>query len=458
MEYKIAMLLKPHMCAYCENNFGDEFGGIPLTYFPYSTLDEMGGIFTQIKARFDGVVTSGLIPHNLVLSLLHQDEISAAYFGFDIENTYRIILEQSVCRKDFNLSRIGVDFIPAEEDVARVIAENRLPSLVSKFEKWLLSIPPKRLAEEEAGIAQRYLERYRRGEIDFIVTYFHSTTLEMARHGIDCFYLYPNSNEIQHTFDGLIKSIRLRRAALPAIVRIDLRPGQDTGDSTAEELRMATLKKTVLELLAGDWNDIVMKSDHRSLELCTDSHVLSRLTDGFSRCFFSAPLYERMGFRGTLGYGISSNLYHARLGAVDASSYASHFRDAKPHSYLIGMDEKLVHLPFGHAAEHSAQIASPEWVRGVAEQVHLSPETIMRILSVLQEEKTDRISSTELIGRLGVSLRTANRFLANLHSNGMAELVGYRHAAGKGRPIAVYRILLEEKPKAAQPLALTQFR
>lgn len=446
METKIAMLLKPHMCAFCKNAFGESYEGLPLTYFPYNTLGEMAGIFTGIKERFDGVVTSGLVPHNLVLSLTKNEEISAACFGFDIENTYRIILEQSVRRKDFSLSRIGVDFIPAEEDVARVIAENRLPELVRGFEEWLLSIPPERLDEEEAGIARQYLERYHAGKIDFIVTYFHSTVLAMNRHGIDCYYLYPNGGEIAHTFEGLVKSINLRRAALPAVIRIGPRahPGRDINNNAAE-LGLATLKKTVLELLAGDWNDVVLKSDYRGIELCTDSHAVRRLTDGFTRCFFSAPLMERMGFSGTVGYGISSDLYHARLNAIDAGNYASHFRDGGPHSYLIGSDEKLVQLAGGQAPDQGTPSASPDWVRSAAQRVRLSPETIMRILGVLHAEKTDLLSSAELMGRLGVSLRTANRFLANLHNYGMAELVGYRHAAGKGRPIAVYRVLLEEK-------------
>lgn len=441
MRYKIAMLLKQHMCDFCCSLFENRYGNCVLTYFSYKNLDEIPDILEKIKGEYDGVITSGLIPHTLVLSLIQTGELSAAYFGFDVENTYRIILEQSVRRKNFSLSRIGIDFIPEGEDTVKVIEKNRLPEMVNDFERWLRAIPPQELGKEEWGIANRYLERYKKGDIDFIVTYFYSTVIEMQKHGIDCFYLYPNEREIGHTFETIEKSIELRRAALPAVIRIDSRLGREKS-TAASERRMIELEDAVSLMLTDNGEGIALNRKEYAIELYTDSHVLKRLTDGYKECFFREELVKMCHFNGTIGYGVANDFYHARSNAMDASSFASNFQDTNMRSILMGEREKIVHLAQGK--RDAAFVASPEWLLNAAQTARLSPETILRILEVVNANGTDEITSSELIGRLGVSLRTANRFLSHLSQSGLAEIVGYRSAVGKGRPIAIYKIKISD--------------
>ena len=70
----------------------------------------------------------------------------------------------------------------------------------------------------------------------------------------------------------------------------------------------------------------------------------------------------------------------------------------------------------------------------------LSSATLMKIINTLRAEGTNEISSTELISRLGVSLRTANHYLANLKNNGKAEIIGKKRPNGKGPNISIYKI------------------
>ena len=43
---------------------------------------------------------------------------------------------------------------------------------------------------------------------------------------------------------------------------------------------------------------------------------------------------------------------------------------------------------------------------------------------------------------LHISLRTANKFLSNLEKNGYAQVAGLKRSGNKGRPVNVYRILM----------------
>ncbi|MFR4896803.1 MAG: winged helix-turn-helix transcriptional regulator [Blautia hansenii] len=60
----------------------------------------------------------------------------------------------------------------------------------------------------------------------------------------------------------------------------------------------------------------------------------------------------------------------------------------------------------------------------------------------MQTYGTAEITSQELMDALHISLRTANKFLSNLEKNGYAQVAGLKRSGNKGRPVNVYRILM----------------
>lgn len=79
-------------------------------------------------------------------------------------------------------------------------------------------------------------------------------------------------------------------------------------------------------------------------------------------------------------------------------------------------------------------------VEAAANRCHLSAETIYRVISAMQTEQTDLLTSNELIRHGNFSLRVANRVLAALVSAGYAQIAGQRRVGNKGRPLNLYRI------------------
>ena len=51
-----------------------------------------------------------------------------------------------------------------------------------------------------------------------------------------------------------------------------------------------------------------------------------------------------------------------------------------------------------------------------------------------------QLTSQDLIERLGLSLRTANRYLANLTKAGLAQPIGQKALVKKGRPVNIYSL------------------
>ena len=112
---------------------------------------------------------------------------------------------------------------------------------------------------------------------------------------------------------------------------------------------------------------------------------------------------------------------------------------------IIYIDEmETIHsLPISSIDMNQKNGISAEYVAAVANQCHLSAETVYRVISAMKTEGTDLLTSEALIRTEHFSLRVANRVLSALVSGGYAEIVGQHRIGNKGRPQNVHRILLK---------------
>ena len=447
MKYHVAMLFQPHLVEYCKNHMPDLSDQFDIEYISYQTFAELARLYPAIKDRFDGFVTSGICPHQLLSQIGKEDDLACVHFRFDLENTYRILLEECVKRSSVDLSRVGIDFLRNGQSLARMVSENLLPAAASNFEQTISLLSWEELEHFENSVTGDYMERYRQGKLDFVLTYFHSTVNAFQGLPLDCHYLYPSANEYRFAMRTLEKRIFEQKSlqSLPAVIRIDI-PADYLNKSSRADLYSAELQHLLLEAVNHLNNNLSLKSGPSYFELYTDSRTLSQLTNRFKSCSLMTFLEKRIAFHGTIGYGISSDFYGARANALKASGFAEEQASGKGGSYLVDQDGLLTCLKCSDEREICWVSSLPsDYVNNVAAKAQLSSQTIRKIIGVLVDEDTDRITSSELINHLGISLRTANRYLANLERNGVASVVGHRSIGGRGRPICIYRLDLDYK-------------
>ena len=109
-------------------------------------------------------------------------------------------------------------------------------------------------------------------------------------------------------------------------------------------------------------------------------------------------------------------------------------------SYLIDENDQLTVLQIGLVP--AGMTVSGDYISNIADKVSLSSETIVRIIRVMKQEGTNKLTSQELMHHLNISARAANKFLAALQKDGYAEIVGMKRSGNKGRPINVFQINL----------------
>ena len=69
----------------------------------------------------------------------------------------------------------------------------------------------------------------------------------------------------------------------------------------------------------------------------------------------------------------------------------------------------------------------------------LSPITVSKVLSALEASPGKEISAQELAYRLGITKRSANRFLSTLESEGAIEVAYKKRSTSRGRPESVFK-------------------
>lgn len=443
MCYKIAMLLKPALIDYCKEQMKEPPRGVELTYIPYTEAKEFEKVSYDICENFDGVITSGSWPDSILERLEWTKTMCKSYFDFDIENTYRLILSELLLHPGLSIEQIGIDVLGSRWTLGEVILEDRMHSLVDDMERDKKSVDSYEDMElEEQRMTDEYLMLFKEGRIRSVLTSSLYVADALNAKGCSCSYIFPSLNMMNYVIGNVCHAIDLKRArgGSPAVIRIDLH--LDAEENTYEKAqRVISLKKSLSDFVQRECGRLTLKSGNEYFEIYTVQEELARLTNRYTNCPLTEFLDEIEREAVSIGYGVGADFYQARSNSVNASSYAHSCRDKTATSFLLDEENRLTELSSGHEVMPWDKTGIPqEYINEVAYQVKLSSATLMKIINTLRAEGTNEISSTELISRLGVSLRTANHYLANLKNNGKAEIIGKKRPNGKGPNISIYKI------------------
>ena len=444
MQENIAFLLHEHFCQYCKKTIGDTWEGHSLTYFSYQTLKQLQQLFLENKFRYDAFFVSGPLP---LAALWEVDTPPNAIKDRNVcylANTYRILLSLMLKHESYAPSRIGIDFLEEDMPLTQVLEEDLLPELIDEHDRHFLGMTTEELDQQEALLVEDYRRRCRAGKLDVIITNYNSVVQGLAGEPVECYYSYPSRNSLIQMLEQCVKKIqtdKLRRNQ-SAVIRVSPKYDLLNRKFTPNHgLELLSLKSSLVDYCRQHQIEPVLKDDLADVELYLTVEQLGNLTGQFTRCDLSLLLGEQVGFQGYISLGSGTDLSAARSHAMQAQDYRAHLEQ----DVCIYIDEmETIHsLPISSIDMNQKNGISAEYVAAVANQCHLSAETVYRVISAMKTEGTDLLTSEALIRTEHFSLRVANRVLSALVSGGYAEIVGQHRIGNKGRPQNVHRILLK---------------
>ena len=451
MEYKIALILKEHFRSKINSYLEHKPADVILDFYPYTTIKEIQDIFLSIKEEYDGFYVSGLIPLQAIKILGDAGrEGSIAYSAVNVENVYRSLLRHMIVTgiDKVDLSRIGIDFLTGDSTVEELIRTDQFAQAAHTYEQYWSSLESvEELETEEMRVQEFYVKQCREHKLDVIITYYYSVIERVKEFGVECHYVYRGEWAFWNSIEELKKSIYIRKSDQHrnAVIHIDTEKARDLYKDTYEIFRLE-LTKLITQFNGQNLNQAIFKASYDDLELYMDYKTMEQLTNGFKICPLLPFLQQKIDFPGSIGYGIGNNIYQARLNAVNAANYGKGRTEKAQSSYLLDSGENLISLSAGNTVPSAAVLSiSTETVAEIADRTKLSQGTIVRIAEVLNAGGTSRITSQDLIDRLGTSLRSANKFLSCLEKGGVATVCGQVRQTGKGRPINIYEIDFKQK-------------
>ena len=443
MHKEIAFLLQEHFLNYCKNMLGDTWQGHRITYFQYETLSELQQVFLAQKSRFDAFLVSGVIPLAALWEVDTPPYAVKDRIGHYLINTYRILLGLLFQRGGYDPARIGIDFVGEDVPLLQVLEEDRLPELVEEHNRHFLGMTVPELEEQERMLVADYQRRCRLGKLDVVITYYNSVVQGLAGEAVECYYSYPSRNSMLQALEQCVRKIQTEtlRRNQSAVIRVSPRYNLRARQLASNHgLELLSLKQALLEYCHQRQIDPVLKDDLTDVELYLTLEQLGAVTRQFTLCDLAPYLGERIGFQGLVSLGSGPDLASARSHAMQAQDYRT--RLEQDTCVYIDESEAIRSLPLTSPSLPEAGVSVGQ-VEEAANRCHLSAETVYRVISVMQAEHTDQLTSEELIRNQGFSLRVANRVLKALVTGGYARISGQRRVGNKGRPQNLYQILLD---------------
>lgn len=452
MVFKIALILKEHFREKINSYMPNKPDDVVFDFFPYTTIQEIQDVFLSIKDQYDGFYVSGLIPLQAIKIIGEQSrDAIIAHSSVNVENVYQALLHHIVTSgiENVNLSRVGMDFLGDEKTLEELIREEKFAQAAYTYEKrWTSLQTVDEIEQEELRVQDFYVKQYQEGKLDIIITYYYSVLERLKDKDINCYYVYRGEWAFWNSIEELKKSIFIKKfnKNRSAVIHINTDHAGELYRDNYEQYRHQ-LMSTVLQFNQQNLNKAIFKSSYDAMELYMDYETMNLLTDGFHTCPLFSFLTKSMDFHGSIGYGIGDNIYQARLNAINASHFGRNMMKDSIGSFLLDQNESLTFLSAGGTSGSGSLFKiSADIVSEIADKVKLSSETVVRIAEVLLSLNTEEITSQDLISSLGVSLRSANKFLSNLEKGGYASVCGQKRNGIKGRPVNIYRVNFDLNP------------
>lgn len=430
--YKIVVFTTEYMAPYLEQAL--KTPALPglfqmIRYQPFQKADD---IAEMVPKDTDGILASGNLFATSIQQALHGQNCLVQACEIDDAAVHRLLWKLCVCNRH-PLERIYVDFlemlgIPNADFLSRDFEQ----PLTEQIYAATSYNPAGTLAQNETQQYYRLLELWRSGRFDILVTRYSGLIALLQSQGVQAYYPFPSVNHVRKCCQMLIHALEMRRLQnhQAAAIHINLWFTDPvlTAQSIFEQQRIQ-LAERVREFLGGSQLACLIHQSHFGIEVITDLRAIQICTKDFTICCLGQYLQSKIPFRVYIGYGLGGNLYQARLNAIRAV----HEAEVNGGSFLINeADERISLYKQGETVPPFVTISAL-----LSGKTKLSMETINRVALAIERTPSRQITAPELAEAIGVSVRTANRYLNSMCQAGILHLYSERYG-GRGRPARVY--------------------
>lgn len=434
MGKKIAIIATDFLEQFIEEMIRELNMGFQYHIFTYEKFADIKEIYEKIGPEYDGILASGSFPAHMIRLYYPEEKRPIGCFNTDDTAMYRLLLKLLQGNRQLDFNRVYADIMELFGGNLTAFVEGReaMPDLtILSDEKFTLEKMQK-LEEEQY---EKHLNLWKEGKTDLSITRFSSIVARLREQGVNVYFPYPGQQYVQTVCEKLLSDIEKRELEerQPCVIVVRLL-GQEHSPGYLRELdsNYIRLENLMMELFGNGITEFSLHRYHYGMEIIATKKDVLKMTDNLSRDGLFAELKkQKTGWNFCIGYGFGAGIAQARLNALNACHEAELKKNT---SYVVTEKEELIG-PLGAEAAETFMVDNQSY-RDIKSK--LSPITVSKVMSALDASAEKEITAQELAFRLGVTKRSANRFLSTLESEDVLEVAYKKRTTSRGRPESVF--------------------
>ena len=402
---------------------------------PYDDFEHIAAVYGEYAPQFDACFVSGVVAQQAI-EMAHPN-ISQPLMPFQVSSNalHRQILQLAVETGYTDFSRIAMDFLVSLGDNYSVTDFLKIENLDRVYSS--NSLKTKQIGAQngytiETQVLDRIISLWEQKAIDLVICQYSSIVPELEKRGIPCRCPFLSDQHLGRIIQETLTMLELKQLQENHPVIIQIFP---KANNLLDEDQMLQLSVAIQKFVKANLLDCVVQNTSACCTLITSLQILRFLTQEFQVCRLSSFLEEELPFPVLVGYGVGTTVPHAMNNVQTAS------REAKLTGKAFIVDSRGCLIgPLNSENRIVLSTSSLPNVSEIAKRCNLSAMTIQKIITILQNMGSDKLTIPELATRLDTTIRNANRIMLNLCRGGMASPVYTQPTHSRGRPIQVYRL------------------
>ncbi len=398
----------------------------------------------RLQNKLNGIIFCGELQHEFYNNLF-SPQIPCSYFRKDWSSLQNAMLKLALMGIDFKHTSIdsytdsavrhliGDLDMPADVDTMYVIKRER-------FQKGYSD-----------SVAKKHMELFHEHKVEGCITALYPVYAILKKQNIPVVYVRPTTEVISRTIHQLIQQYDLRseKSGNNAILIVQILPKNEYSYIRRDEYLYMHEKIKVAEEIyyfARNTKAAVVSESGDKFVVLMNKDDLLEYTSGFQRFHLIHSIHANTNCDVNIGIGYgfdpSEAKFHANL-AIDRLD-----AESTNLTYIVSNQEDVVGpLNFLISKNEDTPRIEETYVHELAGLTGLSQTAIYNLYTLIEKQKKNCFTCTELSKKLTISQRSSNRMLRRLEAHGLANYVGKKLTGTSGRPSDVYEILLKNHKK-----------
>lgn len=413
---------------------------VPFDYelFIYDNFNNIADVYEKIPREISGIITSGRFAAEAIRRAHPDTPRVITSFDTDDAGLYWLFL-QLTREGQFDPARVYIDFFDIMGiDLENFISSPQKTTICDLLSDYMRGMTLDKLLKVEKYCINKHTALWQQGKIDISVTRFSSIARYLEDKGVPVRFAYPSSYHVKDVCLQAFQEVQIKllQQNLLAVIEVTIDGGINDEAERLRELEqvLTCFKKTGLY-------DFLLMEIPSGFEILTSRKVVDELTGRHKGCLLQEYLRKQLKIPIYIGYGIGNDMYEARGNAAAANREARLYKNGG--SCLINENNEM--LPHLESLRRFI-VSRKEYpaLRLTSKKSGLSSLTIQKIIAIAREMENHRVTSQDIANKLGITRRSANRFLSALTKTKTAKVISEKNSTTKGRPERVYQIAVPD--------------